>query len=362
MIGSDVPPGWPLTNNFYSSPNWLRFVDSDGLGESAYAAKGETGVVAHLAKQDVHPDYSFDRIFDGNGMEPRILMGGRRGYSSPIVSGNTSASELSGLMESILRFFPEANGAWWWPFLPSADIPSVLTAAYRLAGQVPGVHLLDAQYVVPTVPRDKPYETTLASSQARTNWRREWRQFTESGLELRRVSLEDVVEYGAPLLQQVELKYGNTHDVDDLRATLRRQDKYLSSESVAHAVFDGPRMTGYSLAYRWGDQLALRTIGLDYSNMRNAAEYAILLMHAPVRFAQQYGLTSLHLGTGSSEAKCRRGAYPQALWAIAPGTKTSTISIRKKASSLASDLPSSHAVGILSEIETVISEIAKGVR
>lgn len=353
MISHTVPSDWPRARSFYSSPNWLRFVDSDGLGRAAYLMEDAAGIVAHLSPDDGHPDYRFENVLNSEDDRARLLIGGRRGFCSPVVSNHRPSPALDRLLRSALEAFPEVHGAWWWPYLPSEDVPQVMAAARSLIGETPGVHLVDADCVVQQVPSDAPFESSLTKKQRRTNWHREWRRFVESGLELRQVSIDEIVACGAPLLQQVERKYGNEHEEDNLKATLGRQARILGEEAVAHAVFDGLRMTGYSLAYRWHHELAIRSIGLDYAALRNAAEYAVLLIHGPVRFAQENGIETLHLGTRSYEAKCRRGARVRALWAVAPGTTTSEAAIQERAGSILAQLPAMEAAAFRSEIDAV---------
>ncbi|GEK22849.1 GNAT family N-acetyltransferase [Cellulomonas xylanilytica] len=360
MISCAVPSDWPRPASFYSSPNWLRFVDSDGLGRAAYLAEDGAGIVAHLCPEDGHPDYRFETVLDSADDRARLLLGGRRGFCSPVVGGEHSPSALARLVAAALDAFPEVDGAWWWPYLPSEDVSRVVAAARSLTGETPGVHLVDADCVVQRIGPAEPFESGLTSKQRRTNWRREWRRFTESGLELRQVAVDEVVESGARLLQQVESKYGNEHPLDRLTASLGRQARLLNDEAVAHAVFDGPRMTGYSLAYRWGDELAVRSVGLDYASLHDAAEYAVLLLHAPVRFAQENGIGSLHLGTRSYEAKCRRGARVRGLWAVAPGTTTSRTAIEDRARPVLAELPAAEAAAFRSEIDAVQAALATG--
>ncbi|MFD6566186.1 GNAT family N-acetyltransferase [Micromonospora profundi] len=357
MISSTVPSDWPHPRSFYSSPNWLRFVDSDGVGRPAYLAEDGAGLVAHHAPDEGHPDYRFEILLDRDDDSARLLLGGRRGFCSPVIGSRRSTSALAELIDAALGAFPEVRGTWWWPYLPSEDVPHVVSAARSLTGETPGIHLVDADCVVQQVPADGPFASKLATSQNRTNWRREWRRFVESGLELRQVSIAEIVACGPPLLQQVELKYGNKHEEENLRATLGRQARILGEEAVAHAIFDGSRMIGYSLGYRSGQEFALRSIGLDYGALRNAAEYAVLLVHGPVRFAQENGIESLHLGTRSYEAKCRRGARVRGLWAVAPGTTTSKEKIEELAGSILAQLPTTDAAAFRSEIDAVLASL-----
>lgn len=351
-MSSTVPSDWPEADSFYSSPNWLRFVDSDGIGQPFYATVNGTGIVAHHAPEDGHPDYRFETVLGGDDGRPRLLLGGRRGFCSPVITSRRPPSALARLIGAALESGPSVDGTWWWPYLPSADVPHVVAAAHALTGEKPGVHLVGADCVVERVHSDAPFESSLTKKQRRTNWRREWQRFADSGLEFRQVSIDEIAASGAPLLQQVEHKYGNMHTEQHLRSFLGRQARFLHDAAVVHAVFDGSRMTGYSLAYRWRTELAVRLVGLDYPALRNAAEYAVLLMHGPVRFARENGIETLHLGMDGYEAKCRRGARVRALWAVAPGTTTSDAAIDERASSILAQLPAAEAAMFQAEIDT----------
>ena len=97
---------------------------------------------------------------------------------------------------------------------------------------------------------------------------------------------------------------------------LRRHAEHLGSRAVVFGCFDHDVIVGFALAYRWGDELAVRAVGFDYERLLGADEYAQLAMHAPLRYCYRHGLQRLQLGTGSDEAKCRRGARPRPLWAV----------------------------------------------
>ncbi len=363
---ADVPTDWPAAPSVYSSPNWLRFVDSDGLGHPFYATADGCALVAHDAAADRHPDYRFETLISGHDPAPRLLLGGRRGFCSPIVTAQrppgqlAPASALATLIGRARDAFPHLQGRWWWPYLPTADVASVVAAARELTEDAVGIHLVGADCVVDTVAPVGPFESGLRQKQRRTNWRREWQRFTDSGLELRQVPFDEIVTSGAPLLEQVESKYGNVYPAGHLQSFLRRQASFLSEQAVVHAIYDGKRMTGYSLAYRWGGELAIRLIGLDYPALRDAAEYPVLLMHAPVRFARQNGISRMHLGMDSFEAKCRRGARPRALWAVVPGTTTCAAAIDQRASQILTQLPAAEAIAFRAEVATFTQPLSTG--
>lgn len=353
MISSAVPADWPDGGGFYASPNWLRFVDSEGVGRAAYVTADGGALVAHHCPDEGHPDYRFESLLRSEDDRPRLLIGGRRGFCSAVLGEADPAALISAALDE----FPEVEGRWWWPYLPTEDVLRVVEAAASLTAEVPGVHLVDADCVVDDVPPDAPFTSIMSKTQQRTNWNREWRRFLESGLELRRVSIDDIVENGPRLLQQVEHKYGNEHQVAHLRTTLARQARHLRDETVAHAAFAGDDMVGYSLAYRGRDELAVRSVGLDYSALRNGAEYAALILHGPVQFAQEHGIERIHVGTRSYEAKCRRGARARALWAVAPGTRTSPAANQERAVSVLSELPTEEATKFQRQLDDVHSSV-----
>lgn len=319
------PIGWDQWNaiatSFYTSPSWLAFVDSDRNSESSYRLArgdgGESALVCHWNPAEQRGEYRYQDVLGGDGTP--VLLGGRRGFHAPLIaSGRPDIATLTELVTDAVEEYPGSRGRWWWPYLPDRDCEPVIEAA-RAAGHA-GLHLLGASCALEiTVDSIDAFIEQLAPKQRRTNARRERRAFAESGLRLRPMPLDEVVEYGAPLLGQVQRKYG--HDMDDryLRTFLDRQRQHLAASAAPYGIYDSDRLIGFSLGYVNKDEFAVRLVGMDYERLTGAAEYAHLLVYAPVQYCIDNGMTTVHFGKGSYEAKCRRGATATPVWAVAAG-------------------------------------------
>jgi len=136
-----------------------------------------------------------------------------------------------------------------------------------------------------------------------------------------------------------------------MSARLRRQGEHLAARAVVFACFDDDIIIGFALAYQWGGELALRVVGFDYERLSGADEYAQLAIHAPLRYCYQHGLRRLHLGTGSYEAKCRRGARPRPLWAVTSLPGSEPDSLPRTVRRIAASMPAHESESFTTQVE-----------
>jgi hypothetical protein len=350
-------PGWDelaAGRTFYVAADWLRFADTDRVADSRYLGLSIGGrpmaaLSSHRATDEVDPAYVAAHTLHLPAGTPSIdggvlTLGGRRGFlSSVLVAPDLDRSAAAEHLAELIRRAAgtaRGRGAWWWPYLVDTDVDVVLAAGRRLGATVgPGVHLVDADCVIDVVGTTvDDHVAALPTRQRRTNFRREQRRFADSGLELRQVSLTEHWSHLGPLLAAVQRKYGHRQSADEMSARLRRQGEHLASRAVVFACFADDVIVGFALAYRWGDELALRVVGFDYARLPGADEYAQLAVHAPLRYCYEHGLRRLQLGTGSYAAKCRRGARPRPLWAVTslpgPDTDSRTRTVRRIVASM----------------------------
>ncbi|MBA0052850.1 GNAT family N-acetyltransferase [Streptomyces sp. AJS327] len=323
-------PGWEhlaRPHTFYAGAPWLRFADTDGLARSHYLClPGTAALSAHWTEHEVNGGYLAHRMLPGVPEGPALTLGGRRGYLSaplaPEPPGTTGpfsgdGDPLARLVRGALELEPRAGGHWWWPYLTGPDAARVLAAtrAWRPHARLIGA---DCLLEVPDGGLDA-YLGTLHSAQRRTHVRREIQRYAGSGLRTEQSHLQPWITQLGPLLSNVQRKYGHDHSPGQMTDLLQRQAEHLDARSVVFLALDPAdpdRPVGFSLAYRHGSELTVRVVGFAYERLRGAGEYAELAVHAPVRYCQEHGLTRLHLGKGSYEAKCRRGAGVRPLWAV----------------------------------------------
>jgi hypothetical protein len=350
---SDVA-GWDeaaAQYTFYACSAWLRFVDSDLNAQPGYARNGDTLLIAHANPGETHADYSAGKVLQADVGE-RLILGGRRGYLSGLCG---DVERLRSLIEQAMAHAQLDVGAWWWPYLPTSDVVSMLDAGLVSPNDV---HLLTLDCIIDIVGSDiNEFIDSLPEKQRRTNARRERRKFDESGLKLRILRLSEMYESGAPLLGQIQQKYGNEltpQYLEYLTNFLRRQATHLDDQAVVFGAYSADDLVGFSVGYVFGDEMTIRIAGLDYPNLRAANEYAQLTVHAPLEYCLAHGLRRLHLGTESYEAKCRRGAQARALWAVAPGVVQRAAAREETQARLSAALPQYEASALREELLRIL--------
>jgi uncharacterized protein len=374
LFGAATPQdvlGWDRLasgRSFYLTADWLRFADTDGVASSQYlglavGARLVAALSSHWAPGEVDDGYVAARTLELPSEAPcigdRVLtLGGRRGFLSGIlVAPGTNRSAAAGYLAELIGHAADAahrhGAAWWWPYLVASDVDVVMGAGDRLDGTArPGVHLVGADCVIDVAGTTvDDHVATLPARQRRTNFRREDKRFADSGLEIRQVSLSEYWHRLGPLLAAVQRKYGHKQSADEMSARLRRQGEHLGSRAVVFACFDGDVIVGFALAYRWGDELALRVVGFDYERLTGADEYAQLAVHAPLRYCYSLGLRRLHLGIASYAAKCRRGARLRPLWAVTSLPGQDPGSLARRVRQIAAPMPSRESESFTTAVE-----------
>jgi uncharacterized protein len=354
--------------SFYVAADWLRFADTDQVARSRYLGLSTGGrlvaaLSSHWARTEIDAGYDAARALVLGASAPPVTsgvltLGGRRGFlSGVLVAPGIDRSAAVGHLAVLMRHATGTAGAqgaeWWWPYLLSSDADVVMAAGSRLGGAAgPGVHLVGADCVIDVVGTTvDDHVAALPTRQRRTNFRREEKRFTDSGLEIRLVSLAEYWPQLGSLLAAVQRKYGHGQSADEMRARLRRQGEHLAPRATVFACFDDDIIVGFALAYRWGDELALRAVGFDYERLPGADEYAQLAVHAPLRYCYQHGLRRLHLGTGSHEAKCRRGARPRPLWAVTSLPGPDPDSHARALRRIAASMPARESASFTAQVE-----------
>jgi uncharacterized protein len=215
-----------------------------------------------------------------------------------------AAADESGARSLALLYLTETAAAAVLPLLGPSVRPLLSAAATHVA-----VRWRSFEEYVAWLPAHRRYSV-----------RGEIRRFAQGGHQVSVGRLSDCYEEAGPLLANVQRKYGHGSTPDEMTQQLARQCAALDEQSVVFQLRHGARLVGYALCFVWADELYLRTVGFDYIATGANAEYFMLGCYLPIRYAIEHSLRVVHLGTGSYEAKLRRGAVPTPLWsALVPG-------------------------------------------
>ncbi|MCG5439812.1 GNAT family N-acetyltransferase [Micromonospora foliorum] len=325
--------GWgelAIDKTFYLNPRWLAYVDSDARGRGTYwgaYADGSlvAGVSSHNPLSLMSKAYNFSALFDvdtSHYSAPAIL-GGRQGYLSGFIRNQRfPAHVVESALAKLLRAIEAANPecGCWWPFLLFEDAESVLSASL-LDGGIPQPHtrLARADCVIDLAGSSvEDHVEALPTANRRSHYRREAARFDRSPLRIKELRLSESWRDLAPLLANVQRKYGDHSPTEVYAASLARQAAMLDEDAVVFGCFLADRLVGFSLFYKTAGELSFRGVGFDYDALPGVGEYARLAVHAPLDFCYQRGIPRLNLGVSSYEAKVRRGARIRPLWSLLP--------------------------------------------
>lgn len=261
---------------------------------------------------DLYRLFGDNRTGDAARWSPQTLIGSRSGYvNEPLVR---DGALLPVWVRACLDAVSESG-------CRSAAIPYLDAAsAGPLTGLLPGrpVLLSGGRCVLDVKGGDIEEFVAGLGSSARHAIRTDRREFARGGRQLTVGPLDpSMIDSLAPLLANVQHRHGSVVTVGQVAATLRGYCAAgLAERAVVFGCREGADLIAFSLCYRFGDALTLRVVGLDYARIGRRAEYFMLLVYEPVRYALQHRLTSIDLGAEGFRAKIRRGARFVPLWSI----------------------------------------------
>jgi hypothetical protein len=339
--------GWDTLaapHSFYASAGWLKYVDGDGISSPTYLAAQDGSdtlacLIRHPTRLENHSLYQYEKALPRLDQAIVHLLGGRRGFHSSVLAADRSRESLNGL-GNLIRHATE-GAAWWWPYLSADDAVLVREAV----GEPLGLHLLNAECIVHLDGKDlDDVADSLPTGQRRNAMRREQRRFERTGAVLRRLRFGDCWRELDPLIHQATSKYGSDLPEERRLAILRRHVEALDDSATVFACFDDGVMTAVSVAFEFGDELAVRLVGFAYDKLRGVGdEYAQVLMYEPMRYCLEKGLRRLNVGMDSFPAKCRRGAVAVPMWAVGTGFGTDPVEIELAARRIADAMPAHEA-------------------
>lgn len=328
-------PDWDALvgdDGFYLSYDWLRYVETEPNERSRYllAQKGGrlTGaLVLNWADDPFTVRYRPERFADLLGIHGRTLLaGGSQGYRSTLLlrppgDGGADAADaadaaddrrrtLAALLQAALSA-AQADGrdGIVLPFLTTGALAEVAgVARVRAAFELPEAEISDCVHGLDA------YAERM-TKRVRKRIRSDRARFAEAGWTIRERRLDDCWPDAARLLYRLQAKYGhNERTLTEYERTLAGQARELSDRSVVFSCEDDDGTAGISVCYRWRTTLYGRLVGFDYDRLRGGHEYFTTAIYERLEYAARHGVTRLHLGVGSWQAKGYRGAVLRPLW------------------------------------------------
>lgn len=325
------PAAWDALagGNVYLSHAWLRSF-ADAAAEDALAVvEGEGGrlvggvPLSVLPGPNENPRYDVFELCGAPGDDrsrwlPQLVAGGRSGYAGALLR---SDAQTAGPLVAAIAARAADCGSACVPYLAREDAELVAAGLERANAVVfAGARaVLEVEW-----PDFDGYVASLGSSR-RSIVRRDLRAFEEAGLSIRTEGLGRVAEL-APLLSNVRRRHGVWGE------SVASCEQYLGAcaapglaeRSVVFLCEERGETIAFALAYRFGDTLTLRCVGLDYARCGRRAEYFNVLFYAPIAHAAEAGLAALDFSTEALDAKLLRGCMAVPLWtALAPAAGAS---------------------------------------
>ena len=327
---ADVPgPDWDALvgdDGFYLSYDWLRYVETEPNERSRYLLASEAGrlagaLVLNWADDPLTVRYRPERFADLLGIDGRTLLaGGSQGYRSTLLlappgDGGTDGADdrrrtLAALLQAALSAArSDGRDGIVLPFLSTGALAEVAgVARVRAAFELPEAEISDCDQGLDAY-------TERMTKRVRKRIRSDRARFAEAGWTIRECKLEDCWPDAARLLHRLQAKYGHTErTLTEYERTLAGQARELSDRSVVFSCEDDDGTAGISVCYRWRTTLYGRLVGFDYDRLRGGHEYFTTAIYERLEYAARHGVTRLHLGVGSWQAKGYRGAVLRPLW------------------------------------------------
>ncbi|HJP73682.1 MAG TPA: GNAT family N-acetyltransferase [Pseudonocardiaceae bacterium] len=311
----------------YSSYDWLRLVEQETPGSCRYLLASDGAGLAgalpvYLTAHDTNPYYQPPSVFRAArpGPDGRFCVAGSRsGYLNQLLLADrlTEAEQratIAALLDELAALSKaEGQRHSFLLYLNEQGLRQVCGYAENVAPVLS--YSGDARLDAP----GRCFDDYLASvsPSRRDTIGKEIRRFARQGLTTVRARPRDQLDLITRFALLCNEKYEVEENETELRGRFERQCDVLGDNGVLFICQRGTVPVGMVLAYRWGDRLYLRASGFDHAAAAGGYPYFNVVIYEPLRYCYETGLRGLHLGTGSHDAKAKRGARIGPLGAVA---------------------------------------------
>lgn len=310
--------------SFYLSHEWLSHVERVSGADCTYLLVRDSdgtllgALPTYLTGEGFSSNYRPDLILDGRLSGRHLLAGSCRAYDNDVLLHSSLTDDEQDLVLGILLDAAERRATE----LGCDDVLFLYlktAAAARIRRVRPDLCplLLNMDTVLPVTGEGiADYYAALGTRRA-YGVRKDMRIYDAAGYATAVEPLPACWYEAAPLMANVQNRYGKYESVEEARASMRSQAQAADTNSLTFTARRDGRMVAMALHYAWRDKLYGRLVGFDYEALSDAREYFTLYYYLPLQWAYRNGIHTIHLGMGSYSAKFRRGALPSPLWAVA---------------------------------------------
>jgi predicted N-acyltransferase len=330
--------------SFYGSHSWLKAVEHHDTFQASYlTARDDEGALLGAlplyttprapAESRFDPAVLFQDAVTGNFF-PATIVGLRAGYSTefPVDSqlpGDVADAVLTSLVLAGVQIARDNRGSFSFLYVKPA-------AAARLAGVggLPSCQIFSEPYATLKVRWDD-FGGYLASHSAgrRHGIKQDVAAFERSGCELSYAPLSDCYAECVPLSAAVQSRYGAMDSAAEIEERLAAQAAAMGDAALCILCRHKGNLVGFSLLYRWRDELYARIVGFDYERLpADSRVYFTVLFYEPIRYAIARGIKVIDYGVEVGEAKVARGCVLSPRWSVtynSPGCDAQDAASRK---------------------------------
>jgi hypothetical protein len=305
--------------SFYAGHAWATYQERDPDCQSWVVAvlDGDELIAAatlHLVMREANATYDLALQLSGERRpgDRVLLCGNRRGYDNRLLAAPGRPDGVALLWSAVCLEAARAEcDAAWWPFL---DDTSAATLSRLSPASEPWLLEMSAVFELAGDSFEDFVESRSKSQRERI--RKDRRLFQRSGRTIREPNPAPHLLDVAALVTNVESRHGKPAESARIAGMLGDQLDDVGSAASLISCFDGEDMVACSLNFESSEELAVRVAGLADSNDGTGREYFETVYYRPIERAYARSRSIVHLGTGTLQAKQRRGATLRALWAV----------------------------------------------
>jgi uncharacterized protein len=328
----DFEPGeWDgLLNDgaFYGSHSWLKAVEHHDTFKASYiAARDDTGGLLGAlplyttqrapAEYRFDPSVQFQDAVSGNFF-PATIVGLRAGYSTEFpldqkLPRDVTEAVLKSLVNACVQPTWDNPGSFSLLYVKSATVARLVAASGLASCQV-----FNAPYATLDIRWNDFGEYLSSHTSSRRRWmKQDIAAFERSGCELSYTLLSDCYAECAPLSAGVQRRYGAMDSVSVIEERLAAQAAAMGESAICILCRLHGDLVGFSLLYRWSDELYVRIVGFDYERLPpDSRVYFTVMFYEPIRYAIANRIRIIDYGLEVGDAKVGRGCVLSPRWSV----------------------------------------------